>query len=785
MRFIVLACILLASGELYAQEKQTIKGMVVDSHSQQAMIGATVYIASLNRGAQTNEQGEFTIPDVNEGDYVLEVRYIGYSTHKEELSLNSDSKLIELIIPLEASSQLISCPPIIGHSLLSSSQNAAPATKVSKQALLESSGANIIDALAKQPGVSQITTGAGISKPVIRGLGYNRVLIVNDGVRQEGQQWGSEHGVEIDQFGVERIEILKGPASLIYGSDAMAGVIYMNSMPYFTQETKRANFTTNYQSNNKLWAYSANAEGNTNNWLWGARLSGKNAQDYKNKIDGNVDNSSFSDNSLSLMFGQNSDNRLTTIKLSYYRVIPEIPSLEEDEHHEEEEEEHHEDEESHAHFQKVEHFKAVLQNRSIFENGGEIKSTVSFQQNRRKEFEEQDAYGMYLQLNTLIYDTNYETTVGDGWNITTGIGGMYQHSENFGSEYLIPNYNLFDIGAYLLTIKRYEKLSLSGGLRYDFRHVKGTELEKSTEELASSAHQDELGFEAFNSKFTGFSASIGAKYQLLPQLSTNLNLSRAYRAPNVAELGANGNHHGSYSYQMGNAKLKPEQSFQLDWGMEYQSNHLVAWVNLFSNHVNNYIYSHKMPNSIGLDSIIDHYSVFTYSQGNAHLYGGEIYFDFHPHVLHELHFENTLSYTRGKLLNQTDSLTNLPMIPPIRLTSNLRYNFNKLGKAFSNVFVSFGVEHNWGQKHYLKAYNTETATPAYMLLNTSIGGDVKLKERTLCSIYISGENLANKAYQSHLNRLKYAGHNEATEREGYYNMGRNFSFKLIFPLGNS
>lgn len=159
--------------------------------------------------------------------------------------------------------------------------SASPISVVSPKQLESQPSTNIIDAISRQPGVSQITTGSGISKPVIRGMGYNRVVVVNDGIRQEGQQWGDEHGVEIDAASVHSVEILKGPASLMYGSDALAGVIVFNSAPVLPMGEMRANVMSGYQSNNGLFDYSLNFAGNKQGFVWNTRYSGKMAHAYK------------------------------------------------------------------------------------------------------------------------------------------------------------------------------------------------------------------------------------------------------------------------------------------------------------------------------------------------------------------------------------------------------------------------------------------------------------------------------------------------------------------------
>ena len=168
-----------------------------------------------------------------------------------------------------------------------------PAAVVGRNDLRMAAATNIVDAVSKLPGISQVTTGGGISKPVIRGLGYNRVVVVADGVRQEGQQWGDEHGVEIDDNAVSSVEVLKGPASLLYGSDALAGVMKLNTDPVVPLNKMRLNINTEYQTNNGLFNYSLNYGGNKQGLSWNMRYSEKMAHAYKNSVDSYVPNSQF------------------------------------------------------------------------------------------------------------------------------------------------------------------------------------------------------------------------------------------------------------------------------------------------------------------------------------------------------------------------------------------------------------------------------------------------------------------------------------------------------------
>ena len=206
-----------------------------------------------------------------------------------------------------------------------------PVSIVSGKELRQIASTNIIDAIARQPGIAQITTGSGISKPVIRGLGYNRIVTISDGVRQEGQQWGDEHGIEVDAQGVSTVEILKGPASLMYGSDAMAGVVIFHSMPIASLGEMTANISTEYQTNNGLFDYSLSLNGNQSGIVWNARYSEKMAHAYKNKYDGYVPNSQFHERALSGMIGLHRQWGQSHLRLGYYHLTPGIVEGERDE----------------------------------------------------------------------------------------------------------------------------------------------------------------------------------------------------------------------------------------------------------------------------------------------------------------------------------------------------------------------------------------------------------------------------------------------------------------------
>jgi iron complex outermembrane receptor protein len=774
-------------------------GKITDTHGE-PMIGVTVYFPELKTGTITDDLGNYKIDNLPKRTMLVQIAALGYKLIAESIDLKT-SKTKDFVL----TESVVEINEVVVTGQSGATQMIKMPTSVSiltQKELQQHSSTNLIDAISSQPGISQITTGSGISKPVIRGLGYNRVVVLNDGVRQEGQQWGDEHGIEMDENEVSRVEILKGPASLMYGSDAMAGVINFFSAPILSQGKMKFNALANYQTNSGLMAYSLNFAGHKKALVWDVRYSNKQAHAYQNKQDGYVYNSGFSENALSGLLGISSWWGYSHLNISTYHLTPGIVEGDRDsatgQFIKPVELENGTAGETIAGnsdfmlyknlmpYQQVKHYKAVWNN-NILIGEGSLKATVGYQQNRRQEFAEvltPNDYGLYFLLHTVSYDVHYLLPEKNGFEISFGTNGMYQNSLNKGIEFLVPEYRLFDAGLFVIGKKSWGKLNVSGGLRYDNRFETGEALylnakgEKTTSTDAAST----LRFAGFSSNFGGISGSLGATYQLSENWNTKLNLSRGFRAPNISELGSNGVHEGTLRYEIGDPKLKSESSLQLDYELGYNTEHVSAKINFFANNISNYIFSRKLSSNLGGDSITDGVPAYKFNSGNAQLVGGEATIDIHPHPLDWLHFENSFSMVNAQLQHQSDSTKYLPFTPASKWKSDIRADFDELSKYMKNCFLSLGLEYYFKQEKIYSAFNTETITPAYTLLNASVGGDIVIKNKTVCSLYFSGSNLADIVYQSHLSRLKYSALNNVTGRMGVYNMGRNISFKLVIPV---
>ena len=659
----------------------------------------------------------------------------------------------------------------------------APVSIVSPKVLQATASTNIIDAIAHQPGVSQLTTGGSISKPIIRGLGYNRVVVMSEGVRQEGQQWGDEHGVEVDGNSVNSIEILKGPASLMYGSDAMAGVVILHQQPTLAEGEMKANVSSEYQTNNGLFGYHLQVAGNQKGFVWDAGWSQKMAHAYKNKYDGYVPGSQFREQAGRLMLGVNKAWGHSRLTGTFYHLTPSIIEGERDP----------ETGElvnssvsptsysKSLPFQQVKHYKLVWDN-SLNISSGYLKAIIGYQQNGRQEYEESaDDYSLYFKLHTLTYDLRYISNEWNGWKLSTGIGGMYQKSGNEGEEYLIPDYRLFDFGLYATATKTLsDRWTLNGGVRYDHRYLHGYELMEDGEQR----------FMDFSRHFNGVTGSIGAVFNVNDNLNVKLNVARGFRTPNMSELASNGVHEGSIRYELGNQQLKAEYSLQADLGVDFTSRYVSAQLALFANRIDNYIFTHRLA-----EEIEEGYLTYAYTQGDARLLGFEVGVDFHP--VHSVHFSNTFSYVDAQLMHADADTKYLPFTPAPKWSSELKWELSHHShptvghhhttdaahrSLLNNLYVAVGLDCYLKQTHIYRADATETETPGYALLSLSAGTDIQLHGNKIAELYVTADNLLDKAYQNHLSRLKYADLNTVTGRSGVYNMGRNITFKVVVPI---
>jgi iron complex outermembrane receptor protein len=791
----------------------SLAGRVVDK-SGAPLIGASVYIPDLKLGVITDTAGYYKFATLPSGRYLIEVHSIGFKTFTKTVTISGPVSQ-----DFSLSDEYVEESPVVVTGLSKATQikrNPVPIVAINHDYLASNLSTNAIDAIAKIPGIRAVTTGPNVSKPFIRGLGYNRILTLYDGIRQEGQQWGDEHGIEVDQYGVERVEVIKGPASLSFGSDALAGVVNLIPTQPAPEGKILGDITLDYQSNNKYLGGSAYLGGTHKGLEWMGRISHKQAVDYKDKVDGRVFGTAFNETDASASLGLHRKWGYSHLDFVLYDDLQEIPDGSRDsatrrftrqiteadtvrEIVSDEDLNSYHIERLHQH---VQHYRIYSGNSFTLGEYGRLQVNLGFQRSTRREFSHPVAYttpGLYLQMNSYTYDIKYFVPEFDNWNVTVGLNGMYQNNNSTeGTEFVIPSYHQLDIGPFVLAKRTFDKLDVSGGIRFDTRKFDNAALYSTTDPstgfdkavFGADTAGANLQFPDYRKTFTGWSGSLGATYNFTEQFAVKVNIARGFRAPNIAEISANGVHPGTNIYQLGNPDFKPEFSLQEDLGFVYSSKYIVATLDLFNNFISNYIYNQKLQAADGSDSmdITRKNTYFQFVASRAQLYGGEISVDIHP--VKALHFENSLSIVygnnkgeKGKALN--DSARYLPFIPPTHGISELRYEFHSKEAKLAHAFVKIQLEYYASQNRAFLAYNTETPTAGYTLFNAGVGGSFANKKgRTVLNIYLNGDNLFNQAYYDHLSRLKYFlfSPTDTNPTHGIYNMGRNISLKVSIPL---
>lgn len=766
MKSIILYLLLFLSVSSASAKLASLEGKVIDGQTNESLPGVLITIPDLKISVVTNGSGQFVFNNIPEkGKFLVEIRYIGYKTQIETIDFSLKTPLVFKLFP-----SIIEAKEVVITGTAFSSDNRKNSTSVSslnKDQLINRPGSNLIDALVRIPGVSQVTTGAGISKPVIRGLSYNRVLTLVDGAKQEGQQWGDEHGMEVDQYSAERVEILRGAASLLYGSDALGGVINVLDALPSPEGQIRGELLSSYQSNNGLSGSSAMLQGNSNGFIWRARGSVKSAYSY-NAPGGRIANTGFNETNFSGQLGLNKKWGYAHLNLSSFKNNIGLPDFSrnadgkfEDENGEKLSDKQLKDRTLFLPFQDIRHYKVALNSHFLF-NSGRLRTTLAYQNNQRRELEDDRINpSLFFDLKTYSSDFKYYFNENNGWEPVIGLSGSLQDNKNRAEELLIPDYNSSEVGLFAYAKKSWNSSTFNVGARFDNRSI-------TAEEMSEDGSPK---FNNFTNNFSNLSGALGFTKEFTDHFNFKANLGSAFRSPNIAELSSDGVHEGTFRYEVGNNNLNPENSYYGDFAFEFNNNVISASVGAFNNHINNYIYNRQLNNeSIVVDSEI--LPVYRFVQDNANLSGVELGFTLHPAEL--IHFENSFSYTKG--VNRATSKA-LPFIPAAVLRNEIRLE-PQFKKGLKSTYFSLALDNVFNQN---RVDVFETATAGYTLVNLAMGTTFMLKNQPL-RLNISANNLFDKAYYDHLSRFKPGRLDEGDPTAGYYNQGRNVSVGLYLPF---
>ena len=741
-RFLVLL-FLFVGFQLYSQNK--ISGIITDKNTNEPLFGVQVYIPALQRGCLSDLDGHYLMKNIPDGNFSIQFSYLGYQTFIQKIGSlseiqNLDISLIETYI---LSEEIV----VSAGAYSSQHENAIKIESISAEALQQESGLSLIENLSHIPGISMVSKGKGVVSPVIRGLSTSNIIMLNNGVRLENFQFSVNHPYMVDDAGVSRVEIIKGPASLLYGSNAIGGVI--NVIPERPAEAESiiGNAYMKYFSNTQGIQTNIGVKGSGNSLFWGIRASQKSHKDYQQANGETVPNSRFNQKDAHLFTGWHKNK--TSFKLSYnYNemqlglVIPQAIAVMNDNSREIKD-----------WFQDL-HNHILISKNQLFLNTWEIEANLSYQNNHRllRTTAENTHYILTdMLLQTINYELKGHWDISEKQDFIVGYQGMHQDNKNgIAPQHVLPNYSQTDHS--LLVLYQHssqDKTHIQIGLRYDMRQL------LIPEQKASGMENDHRILATLQKKYQNISVSAGLTHQINKQLLLRFNLASAYRIPNVAELTQNGFH--ANRYEIGNRDLMAQRNYEIDFSAHYHIRSLSFDLAFFYNRIQNYIY--LSPTADTTDQGI---KIYKYEQNHAFIYGLESSLEYVPYKWFNI--KTSYSY----LLAKQDDGQYLPFIPQNKWLLNFKITKEKLG-LFDHFFFKIRNELVFKQ-NYPSLF--ETRTEAYYLLHASVGSTFKVKNQNIIW-QISVHNALNEEYIDHLSTLKPLG---------YLNMGRQFSVSIKIPF---
>ncbi|XWW46415.1 TonB-dependent receptor [Fibrella sp. USSR17] len=750
-----------------------VKGQVLDRETRQPIPGATLVVKETGQGTATDNQGHYRIDRLCEGSYTLIARIVGYREIQQQLQLKHQPGEVQQDVLL--SEEVLHLQNVTVTAQKTDALSSQAVVALQGRALEQTRGLTLGDALRNLAGVTTLQTGSSVVKPVIHGMHSSRVLILNNGIRQEGQQWGSEHGPEIDPFVASRLSVIKGAAGVRYGSDAIGGVILVEPALLPTSGGVHGQLNVAGFSNGQQGVFSAQAEGSFGRSLtngvsrFGWRIQGT------AKEGGNLKTPTY----YLANTGVRERNGSTAIayranqwqsELFYSRFTSQIGIF------------------SGSHIGSLTDLQQVLisgepliktgfsygigrPNQNITHDllkwrtayttasGTNWTLTMARQTDDRSEYDlhvpRNDSLAslnrpeLRFQLTSYSADLIREGQTRNGRSSTMGVSGQYQYNIMAGRP-LIPNFQLATLGTFWIGKKRYGSWEYELGVRMDWRRLQ-------IFRYVNRIYDDPVFV------YTSPSGTLGVTHYHNDHWITRLNVGTAWRPPNISELFSDGVHHGAAAYEQGDARLRPETNSSLNATTEWRSNRVQAEVGLSYNYIVNYMYLRPQPEPIL--TVRGAFPYFKYTQTDAVYMGIDATVD----VKLGTRWNWT---TKPAYLYVQDVRTNQPivMIPPNRWDNNLRYSLLRADRAgrWREPYISVGNLLVARQNRVPANSDFVVPPPAYSLWTASVGGTLQFSEKQHVEISLTATNLFDVQYRDYLNRFRYYAND----------LGRNIAIRL-------
>ncbi|RCW92294.1 TonB-dependent receptor [Winogradskyella arenosi] len=679
----------------FTQNALQIKGIVANANTLEPIEGAAIMANGLF--STSSVTGNFTLNNVKEGTYTLTISHVSYAT--KTLSIKSGTTEETYKIFLEEAATALDKIELNGKTKKRELKESPVVAQLVSEAFLSNNRENsLMQTLSKIPGVSTINIGSGQSKPVIRGLGFNRVSVIQNGVKHEAQQWGNDHGLEIDQYGIETIKIVKGPASLVYGSDAIAGVVDIQPNKIPLKDSFQGNVNLLGESNNDLLGVSVGLEARNDKWFYRGRLTYRDYADYKvptDKIsyenyifelhDNNLRNTAGREANVSLSFGYTTDRITSETTLSNvnakngffanaHGLEVRTSTIDYDSSNRDIDLPYH----------KVNHLK-ILNNTVINLEKHNLNIDLGFQNNQREEHSEPIPHG-YMPTPPDSKERRFNKDTGTlnikdafqpmaNHNIVAGLNLEFQDNKIGGWGFLIPEYTRFTIGAF--AFDQYElnsDLHLLAGIRYDYGRVDSKAYfdwypttVNNTDGTSSEIYLQRAQDKTLN--FGTLSASIGLSY-LLNNTTVKINVGKSFRMPLANELASDGVNYHMYRYEKGNLNLDPEESYQIDVDIDHTTEMFSIGISPFVNFFENFIYLNPTSN------YYETLQIYEYTQNKVFRAGGELRAQ--TTIGNNLQLNAASEYVYSRQNSGPKEGFTIPFSPPLSTLFSAQYQFKDL-----------------------------------------------------------------------------------------------------------
>jgi iron complex outermembrane recepter protein len=749
-----------------------ISGHITDQAGN-ALAGAGIVVRELNVGTTANADGFYEIKNLRRGVYTLQVLHLGFISQSRLISLESELQEADFMMTpthIELREVIVqeSATGVVNP------EKSLNITVAGGDFFSSSATVTMIQSLQRIPGINSMDIGTGISKPLIRGLGFNRLVVAQNNIKQQGQQWGADHGLEIDGYDVDRVEILKGPASLIYGSDAIGGALNIRPPVVPQENSLQAQVTAAAHSNNDLLGGSVMAALNRDGYFARVRFSRQDYADYRvpaesftyNRwvlpiAEGRLKNTSGDDYAVSVTSGLHKPWGVSAVTASVYNQvsgffpashgIPDPASLLQVSSRR-----------TPGFPQQWVRHTRLVSNSSVLLGNKRLELDLGFQQNHRQELDASPTASadveLELILNTFSANIKYHHLLSQRTSLLLGTAASLQQNRRGGYNFLLPDFMLADLGLFsVIQHSVQNNFFLNAGLRVDVATLSSAGYR---EQIRNSAG-DTTGFTVravdLERNYSNLAFSTGASWLPDDRVNIKLNMGSSFRNPTPVELSANGIHHGSFRHEMGDTTLTPERAYQLDAGFTYQLQEFYFHLSPFVNYFTNFLFL----NPSGVFSPLPGAGqIYRFQQAQAIHLGGEIYSDWH--ITHELHSSVGAEWVWAQNLNNNYPL---PFTPPASIVGELNYTLFSSQATFSSLKLISSVRSVAAQN---RVAQNERPTHAYTL--AAAGLSLKLgKGQMPVEILFMVNNIFNTHYKNHISFYRIL---ELPEP------GRNFTIKL-------